>query len=137
MSDEIGSGTGERGIFYWNKETKMLERKSTAEKKQEVNAPFVIKDEIIGGIESMVTGRMHYSKSTLRREYKAHGMIEKGNDRAPIPKGPTREEHYRDIREDTEKAYYDLKYDRVPLTEREKHQCEMENRELQKLKRRH
>ena len=136
MSDDLKDGTGERGLFYWNRETRMLERRVTAPKPV-VNAPFVIKDEIIGGIESMVTGRMHYSKSTLRREYKAHGMIEKGNDRAPKPKGPTREEHYRDIREDTEKAYYDLKYDRVPLTEKEKHQCEMERRELEKLKRRH
>ena len=93
-------------------------------------------DEILGGIESMVTGRIHYSKSTLRREYKAHGMIEKGNDRAAKPRGMTEEERYRDIREDTEKAYYDLKYDRVPLTEREKHQCEMENRELQRMRRR-
>jgi len=134
--DELKGGTGERGLFYWNRETKMLERRAVAPKPV-VNAPFVIKDEIIGGIESLVTGKMHYSKSTLRREYKAHGMIEKGNDRAPKPKGPTAEEHYRDIREDTEKAYYDLKYDRVPLTEKEKHQCEMERRELEKLKRRH
>lgn len=136
MSDDLKDGTGERGLFYWNRETKMLERRASAPK-QVVNAPFVIKDEIIGGIESMVTGKTHYSKSSLRREYKAHGMIEKGNDRAAKPRGPTREEHYRDIRQDTEKAYYDLKYDRVPLTEKEKHQCEMERRELEKLKRRH
>jgi hypothetical protein len=135
MSEDLKDATGERGLFYWNRETKMLERKPI-QKKQEVNAPYVLRDEILGGIESMVTGRTHYSKSTLRREYKAHGMIEKGNDRAAKPKGMTEEERYKDIREDTEKAYYDLKYDRVPLTEREKHQCEMENRELQRMRRR-
>ncbi len=127
MSD-ISEGTGERGLFIYNRETKKLE-KVHKEPKKVVNAPYVLRDEIIGGIESMVTGKIHDSKSSLRREYKAHGMIEKGNDRAPRPKPRNPEEVYREIREDTEKAYYDLKYDRVPLTEKEKHQCEMEIRE--------
>ena len=132
--DEIGNGTGERGKFVFNRETQKLE--PLAVERKVVNAPFVLRDEIIEGVESMVTGKVHYSKSSLRREYKAHGMIEKGNDRCPKPKPPSEEEVYRDIRADTEKAYYDIKYDRIPLTEKEKYQCELEIRERNRNKRR-
>ncbi len=132
MSDEIKGGTGERGLFYWNPETKKMERVPYRPRKV-VNAPYVIRDEIIGGIQSQVTGRIYDSKSNLRREYKAMGVIEKGNDRMPRSKPPSQEEIYRDIREDVEKAYYDLKYDRVPVSEKEKQQCQEELRRRKKF----
>ena len=132
MSEEIKDGTGERGLFYWNPETKKMERVPYKAKK-EVDAPFVIGDEILGGIQSQVTGKIYDSKSNLRREYKRYGVIEKGNERLPPPKAPNQDEVYRDIREDVEKAYYDLKYDRVPVSEKEKQQCIEELRQRKRF----
>lgn len=45
----------------------------------ELCAPMVITDGL-PALQSMATGRWHDSKSTLRREYREHGMVEVGND---------------------------------------------------------
>ena len=42
-------------------------------------APAVVADGI-DPLRSMVTGKVHESKSSLRAEYKAHGVREVGND---------------------------------------------------------
>ena len=42
----------------------------------------------INGIQSMADGRMYTSKSRLRAEYRARGLTEMGNDKAPERKKP-------------------------------------------------
>lgn len=58
------------------------------ERRSELAAPFFIKDEM-QAVRSQLTGKMYDSKSSLRKEYKAHGMIEMGNDK-PNMNGPAR-----------------------------------------------
>lgn len=134
---EIGQyGKGRRGVFFWNKEAGEFQLVPPKKSIYDVNAPVVIRDEIIGGIESMVDGRVYDSKSALRRSYKQHGVIEKGNDRIPRSRTQTREELEREIREDAEKAFYDLKYDRVEITEWQREQNKRELEALEREKRR-
>lgn len=134
---EIGqNGKGRRGVFFWNKQTGEFELAPPKPSICAVNAPFVIRDEIIGGIESMVDGRVYDSKSALRRSYKAHGVIEKGNDRVPRQRTQTREELEKEIREDAEKAFYDLKYDRVEISEWDREQNKRELERLEQERRR-
>lgn len=78
----------------------------------------------------MVDGKFYDSKSALRRSYKELGYVEKGDDRVARAKPQTREELEKEIREDAEKAFYDLKYDRVEISE---WQREQNNREIQAL----
>lgn len=134
---EIGQhGKGRRGVFFWNKQTGEFELAPPKPSICAVNAPFVIRDEIIGGIESMVDGKVYDSKSALRRSYKQHGVIEKGNDRIPRARPQTREELEREIREDAEKAFYDLKYDRVEISEWDREQNKRELERLEQERRR-
>ncbi len=123
-----------RGKFYFNEASKTFERE--APKRVEVNAPYVKRDEIVGGIESWVDGKVYDSKSKLRQSYKEHGVIEKGNDRLPPKRQPTDEETFLDVREDTLKTYQGLKYDNVFVTEKEKESCKMELRALRKQNKR-
>lgn len=124
--------TGERGKFTLEG-NKLVPH---APKKKTINDAKILGDEIIGGIESMVTGKIHYSKSSLRREYKEHGMVEKGNDRLPPRRPPDPEKEFLEIREDTAKALKDLQYDRVPVSERDRELCQRELREAQAARRR-
>ncbi len=127
--------TGIRGSFIYDRETKTF--KPIEKKKGHITSvAAVYGDEIVGGIESMVDGKTYYSKSKLRRSYKEQGYIEKGNDRLPIPKQETDEERLADIRADAEKAFYDIKYGRVPLTEKEKHEWNEEQRQMELDKKR-
>lgn len=48
-------------------------------------APMVITD-TMDPVQSQVTGRWHTSKSRIRAEYKAHGVVEVGNDPARLRK---------------------------------------------------
>lgn len=135
MKEISKEGTGERGRFIWDEENHKYVRE-LPKKTVEVNAPYVIRDEIVGGIESWVDGKIYDSKSRLRKSYKENGVIEKGNDRIPWRRHQTDEERYKDIREDVTKAYYDIKYDRVPLTELEKEKCLREQRQMELAKQR-
>jgi hypothetical protein len=42
----------------------------------------------INGVQSMADGRWHTSKSRMRADYKALGLTEMGNDKAPERKKP-------------------------------------------------
>ena len=123
-------GRGRRGKFFWNKETNSFDVVPPKKSITEVAAPAVLRDEIVGGIESMVDGRVYDSKSALRRSYKEQGYIEKGDDRVQRAKPQTQEELAKEIRDDAEKAFYDLKYDRVEISE---WQREQNNREIQAM----
>jgi hypothetical protein len=54
----------------------------------ELCTPMVIGDTMKRDLQSQVTGRFHDSKSSLRREYREHGVTEVGND-VPKGRGPT------------------------------------------------
>lgn len=117
-----------RGKFVWDEEQKKMipleERK-----KKEVDAPYVIADEIPGGLESMVTGKMHTSKSELRKEYKQHGVIEKGNEHHYVPPGQWQDAAYeRRLREDAERTYYALRDGMCEhMTELDRERCKRQD----------
>jgi hypothetical protein len=65
----------------WAREDAAFARKSN---QGELCAPMIVRDTMPRDLRSQVTGRMHDSKSTLRQEYRQHGVVEVGND---VPKG--------------------------------------------------
>lgn len=66
----------------WDREDRAFARKAN---QGDLATPMVIGDSH-KPVQSMVTGRMHDSKSTLRREYREHGVVEVGND-VPTKRG--------------------------------------------------
>lgn len=58
-------------------------------KRSDLSAPMIIPD-TIGAVQSQLTGKFYDSKSSLRKEYKAHGVVEMGNDKQDMkaPKKP-------------------------------------------------
>lgn len=136
MSDIEAGGKGRRGKFIWNKEAGEFQLAPPKKSQFDVNAPAILRDEIIGGIESMVDGKIYDSKSALRKSYKMHGVIEKGNDRVQRQRPQSREELEKEIREDAEKAFYDLKYDRVEISEWDREQNKRELEALERERRR-
>lgn len=119
ISSGIGTATGDRGVFVYNKETRTMER-FVNKKKLETNAPFIQRDEILDGVESPLTGEKYYSKSALRQHYKENGYRETGGGhltgKAPERKKPD----YREIREDVERALNDARWGNIPLSEKER-----------------
>lgn len=65
----------------WAREDAVFARQAN---QGELCTPMVIGDGLGKDLQSQVTGRWHDSKSTLRREYKQHGMVEVGTEK---PKG--------------------------------------------------
>ena len=110
---------GERGMFRFNKETGALERVD-APRKLEV-APVFHRDEALDGIHSMLDDKIYHSKSAYKRSLKEAGYEVTGGDHLQQPvKRYDPEKHEREIRETAEKAYYDIKYDRIPIDEKSK-----------------
>lgn len=72
-----------------------------------VPVPHFIRD-TMDPIQSQVTGQMYDSKAALRREYKAHGVTEIGNDKMPPRQKPKPDR--KAIRQSVEKAV--ARYDR-------------------------
>lgn len=68
----------------WDREDRAFARRAN---QGELTTPSVIHDSH-KAVQSQVTGRWHDSKSTLRREYREHGVIEVGND-VPKKRGTT------------------------------------------------
>lgn len=61
--------------------------------RSELGAPFLISDNLeslggLNGVQSMADGRFYTSKAKMRAEYRARGMTEMGNDKAPAFKKP-------------------------------------------------
>lgn len=69
-------------------------------KRSSLSAPTIIKDGI-DAVQSQLTGKWYESKSSLRHEYKAHGVIEVGSD---APKAPKPVEHVKVTQEDIGRA---------------------------------
>lgn len=123
-----------RGTWIWDAKLQKNVRLKRKPRKQ-VNAPYVITDEI-DAIESMATEKREIftSKRKLRQHYKQHGFIDTGGEQPKPPKPKTEDERFREIRDQVEKDYYDLKYDRVPQTEKERELCKQERENLEKYR---
>jgi hypothetical protein len=72
--------------------------------RSDLTAPMVISDVIMDGVQSMVDGKMYTSKARLRASYKAHGVIEVGNDPARLRPFKRPKPDRKKIRESLEKA---------------------------------
>lgn len=133
-STGFGEGTAERGLFVRNKKTGKYEKVDKKPKAiPESVGPYIVKDEILDGIESPLTGQKYYSYSAYKQHLKENGYRISGEKpkmtHYGVPKANLDE-----IREDAAKALNDLKWGNVPLTEKEKAENE---KELREWKRRH
>lgn len=122
---------GERWRF--NPKTKKVELVDEMER-VDPDAPNVITDEIEPTMSMTGTDKIYTSKSKLRQEYKELGFVETGGER--IKAQPRAKPDRQAIREAVEKTYYDIKYDRIPISERERERCKQEERAYQNWKRR-
>lgn len=117
-------GDGERGVFVFDeKKQKLVPLKRPLKKR--VSAPFVQQDTIEPTVSHATReGKVFESKSALRRHYRENGFYETGGAHLDASHKraieESQEEIDRKIREDVEKSYYDVKYDRVEFTEEEK-----------------
>lgn len=57
--------------------------RSRDEKRSDFSAPMIIRDDM-PAVKSMASGKMYDSKSAIRAEYKARGLVEIGNDKPDI-----------------------------------------------------
>lgn len=131
----VGEGNSERGHFRLKKGH--LEAFDPEKEKPISNAPIIITDEM-SPIEYMGNDKreMFTSMSRYKRRVKEDGYEITGGDHFSKegyrPPKPTQEE----IREDAIKAYYDIKYDRVRFTEKEKQDFIESDRKLDSYKKR-
>lgn len=112
-----------RGKFIIDKETGEL---VPYQEERRARTHFVHTDEM-DPLESMVTGRIHTSKSSLRAEYRQHGVIEKGNDH-----NTSKRTHWSEEREyqerlaaDAERTWYAVRDGMAPLTELDRERCKI------------
>ena len=134
MSNELPKfGNGTRGKFRYDKEKRCMVPCDEARRISKAHG--VITDEM-EPIESMATPHREIftSKSKYRQHLRALGFRETGGAHLQdIPSAKEEEEKTeKEIREDIEKAYYDVKYDRVEFTEAEKEKHRREEREWEK-----
>lgn len=124
-----------RGVLVWDNDTNTFREKR---KERKVETHFVISDEI-PETESMATQDREYftSRSKYYRHLKEHGyhVKEAGEDSTkPVPKD--HEAYVRELKDAAEKAYHDIKNDRIPFTEEEKARWREEERLYQAWKKR-
>lgn len=83
------------------------------------------------------SGEIFTSKSAYERHLKEKGFtIKEAGMLSKSPLSPAEKISKEAIREMAEKSFYDIKYDRVPFTEREKEICRREERAFKEAKRR-
>lgn len=126
--DSVSHGFGdgvefEKGKYVFNSETGKLER-WVAPKKVEVHT--VIRDEILDGIHSMLDDKVYYSRSAYLNSLKKEGYEVTGGDHLKGPRD-VKPPDDAEIRRHTEQAYFDIKYDRVEFTEKQKQLHKEEN----------
>lgn len=73
----LEQATGERGLWYYDEEKKRLSRFRPAKR---VQVHQVITDDIHNGIIAPFNQRMYHSKSRLRADARALGLVEIGNE---------------------------------------------------------
>jgi len=126
----------ERGHWKLDKITRKLVPLSA--RRLEVVAPIIQTDELPAPVESMATANreMFTSKRKLYDHYKAHGVTVKEKGMLEVTPSLVKETDERDLRNDIEKALNQLRWNEVPLTEKEKAICRMEQREWEAYKKR-
>lgn len=127
MSNEAES---KFGFYRWDDEQKKIVK--IAPSRVAVRAHYVVTDEI-PPTKSMASGKIYTSKRALRAEYKRLGAIEIGNDEFPNrdPEAHYKTHEYqRQMEEDAHRAYYDVRDGMAPLSEYDKHRCEIINHNL-------
>lgn len=133
VSHGYGDGTGERGCFEYNPETRTLEKFDPASRRKHVDAPYVIGDTLPAPVMSMTgSDLVTDSRSRLLQDYAEHGYECTGGDHLG-QKPPTidREKRRQEIRDELLKNLNDLRWGNVPVSEREKEICLREERRLQ------
>ncbi len=125
----VGEGTGERGIFVYNKETQQMERFVKKSRSHDNASATIIRDEMLDGVESPLTGEKYYSRSALLKHYKENGYRVTGGDHFThkLPEVP--KANYDEIREDVEKALNDIRWGNVPISEQERQRIMEEERQ--------
>lgn len=77
--------------------------------RSDLGSPFVISDSLenfgLDGIQSQADGRHYTSKSRLRADYRARGMIEIGNDPARLRQRPKPKPDRQKIKEAVHRAW--------------------------------
>lgn len=122
-----------RGVLYWDSETKSFKEKR---KERKIDTHFIITDEIPETESYATDERLKFtSKKKLYEHYKQHGMVVKEPGMNPEHAAPYKADP-REIRDEIEKAYMDIKYDRIPMSEEEKQKWKEEQRKEQAYKRR-
>ena len=117
-----------RGKFTYDIEKKCL---VPFDKETPRTRLHIITDDVPEGIQSMVTKKWYTSKYRLRQEYKERGFIEIGNtDYDPTPDPDPKYEEQ--LEADVEMAYYAVRDGMAPLSELDKHRCEITNRNLER-----
>lgn len=117
-----------RGRWKWDSASqKMI---PVREAKKEVNAPTYLSDEI-PPTECMADGKIYTSKRKMSDAVRAHGFTETGGVR-DVASAPREYDREKSIREDIERAYYQVKYGEAPLSEADRARCREMNRRLKR-----
>lgn len=120
VSHGFGEGTGERGTFIViDGKLEPFDPKAEARRLSAVEAPSFVRDEILDGVHSMLDDKIYYSRSAYLNSLKDAGYEVTGGDHLKQEtKLWTPDEEK--IRETAEKAYHDIKNDRVEISEESK-----------------
>lgn len=127
---------GYRGKFYLDKDTGELLPGDPPKKR---NAGYFIQNDEIPATESMATAerKMFTSRKKLEAYDLSHGYRHTGGAHMQEKEAPPDpKKQFEELREATTKAYYDIKYDNVPFTEKEKELCRQEENQFNQYKKR-
>jgi hypothetical protein len=130
---------GPRVYGRWSKKLgRMVWYDPEAERKKELH---FVQEDTIDPVVSHATaeGRVFDSRSKLMEHYKEHGYEVTGGDHLTghgLNDGFNIGFDEAMTRDAVEKAVMDIKYDKVPFTEREKEACRREQRKLEQTARR-
>lgn len=122
-----------RGLFRWNPDTRKMEPVKKAKK---IQVHELITDEM-EPMESYadINKPVFTSKSAYRRHLRSKGYVETGGDHLnerPESQEVQDKRHEEEVRQDVERAYFDVKYDRIQFSDREKELHLREQRRLGK-----
>lgn len=117
-----------RGRWKWDKETqKMI---PVTEEKKTNTAPVYLSDEM-PPTECMADGKFYTSKRKMSEAVKAHGFRETEGAKN-VASRPEQQDRAMQIKEDIEKAYYQIKYGEAPLSEADRERCKEMNRRFKR-----
>jgi hypothetical protein len=130
---EIGAIRG--GIWHYDREQGKVTEGLPARQSKFCGAPYVCRDEMLDGVKSQTgTGKVHYSKSSLRAEYRRLGVIEVGNDYEHLTAERSQRklpaDYEKQLEKDVGEAIEQVRYNQAPLNEFDKERCKIINQQL-------